>query len=411
MHGNEENMSLESANRAYEILLGDVEGIRNVRNGLQPQLTALLEAADPFFIRYFTGSPQFKNMKRSLQAYAQLPSPGDRTDADFTERIEALKEAAGQLLESASAYIRLKGGEGRNRNERKRVQAANEVCAFARDQLRSLNSLSNHLEDVANEEELLQEEMHNLEAGRNQEAAPDQEEVLNQEAEHNQEVEQEPEDSIYEEGMEAYMNAVLDGEVRDDAELEDVYKENFYTNARRAIDAGSPEKNSCIQYILRILRNMFLPDDETYERLGLTGKHDAEEPLPEKSTKLAKKLMQYMTTREILCKEQEQRLLEEKTEPSLIEIMSEEMEPEAFISLVTETPSFQKALEHLTCAGIYSFAADKNSAELKKLAGKVRAEMPQAARQYLIDLGGEKPSAEIQEKPPVNQQTGRNIQL
>ena len=222
----------------------------------------------------------------------------------------------------------------------------------------------------------------------------------NAEAELGIEQEENSEENLKNEEQEQEQNIEQEDNVLDDAELEKMYKDTFNANGKLAIEGGFTDISDCIRYILRELKNLFISEEKTYEHLGLSGKHDSDEPLSPEAKKTAEKLMKYMTTREVLYKEQEQRQAKEQKEPSLIEIMSAEMEPEEFMTLVTSTPSFQSALRDMTCTGIYNFVADEYSADLKKLAGKVRAEMPQTARQYLKDLGGEPPKKEANE--PVN---------
>ncbi len=391
----------EREERAWNTVLEDMQEIRQSRKNNLPQLTEMINDADPFLIRIFTGSRQFKNMKDSLLDYKMKDLGGRLT---INDSVAQMKRAAEQLHRYANTYLNYKNGEGRNPNERRRIETASVVRDFAVGQLQILTRLEGHLEDwkfvkrtldaeQAEEEykmfrnrrvDPLPEQSQNVEQKQNQNAEPEQ----NQNAKPEQEV-----DTEYEE-------AVMDEAVMDDAELEEVYKETFCVNGKRAVEGGFTDISSCIKYILRELRNLFLPDEKTYERLGLRDRHDSEEPLSPEARKTAEKLMKYMTAREVLYKEQEQRQAEEKEEPSLLEKMSEDMEPEEFMSLVTKTQSFQSALEHMTCAGIYNFVAEENSDQLKKLAGKVRAEMPQTARQYLIELQGEPSKTEVKE--PVN---------
>ena len=441
MRRNEESMSLiearERANTAYNTLLNDVSNLNTTRTDILPELREQLKEADPFYIRNFTSSRQFKNMKQSLNAYADLAALGSRVDPDFAEKRQQMMDAANQLLTTAKEYLDFKGGEGRNTNEKKRVRVAAAIREFARQQVQMLNNIENHLEDVEDAEQNLEELLHqnlqqelytepdqelNLDNEQNpdmnqnldneqhpdmnqnldQEQNPDKEQNLDKE--HDLDKEQNPNMEKNEENADdAYEE--YDANIMDDTELEAVYKGHFYTNGKLAIEGAFADMNSCIQHILKVLKNMFHQDENTYEKLGLVNRHDSEEPLSEEAKATAKQLMQYMVTREVLYNEQEQRLSEENAEPSLIEIMSDEMEPDDFMSLVTQTPSFQTALQDMTCAGIYDFAADATSVELKNLAGKVRLEMPQTAKKFLIELQGDAP----EEHKMQNEQERENV--
>lgn len=409
MRRNEESMSLiearERANTAYNTLLNDVSNLNTTRTDILPELKEQLKEADPFYIRNFTSSRQFKNMKQSLNAYASLGALGGREEPDFADKRQQMMDAATQLLAYAKEYLDFKGTEGRNTNEKNRIRVAGAIREFARQQIQLLNSIESHLEDVEDAEQNLETELRqnlqqelyreenpelNLDNEQNpdmnqnldNEQHPDMNQNLDKEQNPNMEQNEENADDAYEE---------YDANIMDDAELEAVYKGHFYTNGKLAIEGAFADMNSCIQHILKVLKNMFHQDENTYEKLGLVNRHDSEEPLSEEAKVTAKQLMQYMVTREVLYNEQEQRLSEENAEPSLIEMMSAEMEPDDFMSLVTQTPSFQTALQNMTCAGIYDFAADATSVELKNLAGKVRLEMPQTAKKFLTELQGDAP--------------------
>lgn len=345
------------------------ENITGISNGRANNLTQLINQvndADPFLIRVFTGSPHFHDMKESLRTYAQLQDLGSREDPQFKNHIKELATAALNLKTAAQIYLFDKGAEGRSRYERKRIAVAKAVHKFAKDQLQLLINLDGNLEDLKELKEQRRKEIERLE-----------------EEERNKEV------KMLEDMQKAEDEINLGNEEIVEEELEKVYKENFYTDGYQAIDdefSKNNKDNPCISYILRKLKQLLQPFIKTYERLGLSGKHDSQEPLTGDAKELAEKLMRWMTTREVLRVEQEQRLAsEKKEEPTIIEIMSDEMHPDEFISLITKTKSFKTAVDGMTCAGIYNFITD--GTEPKKLAAMIRLELPQVSKQFLSDLG------------------------
>ena len=390
----------ERVNRANAALEVSLEA---VRSGCRDTLTGLVDRvnrADPFFIRYVTGSREFQTMRNTLREYANLQELIRPEEQGFRERRAQMEALAKKLLTDAGQYIQHKNNEGRNRNEKRRLAAATEVLNFARQQLRELTQMENLLEDIAdagiqlgqeeNPEENQAEAVENQqEAEENQaEAVENQQEAVENQAE-------QPENNIEENPEEELQEDILD-----DAGLDAVFREDFYVNGKRKLERKLLDSNDCIKSIIRALRDFFNPQERTYERLGLVQHYDSEEPLNPQEKELAGKLLENLTMREILLKEQEPRLEDEEAEPGLLEIMAAEMEPSDFMTLVTKAPSFQKELEGMTHAGIYTLVAEEDNAALKNLAEKVRIEMPGIARELLFELG-ERPGKQ-QGKNPEN---------
>ena len=446
----------ERVNRANAALEVSLEA---VRSGCRDTLTGLVDRvnrADPFFIRYVTGSREFQTMRNTLREYANLQELIRPEEQGFRERRAQMEALAKKLLTDAGQYIQHKNNEGRNRNEKRRLAAATEVLNFARQQLRELTQMENLLEDIAdagiqlgqeenpeenqaeavenqqeamenqaeaveNQQEAMEnqaeavenqqeEEENQAEAAENQqEAEENQAEAVENQAEpvENQQEEEENQAEAVENQVEQPENDIeenpeeeLQEDILDDAGLDAVFREDFYVNSKRKLERKLLDSNDCIKSIIRALRDFFNPQERTYERLGLVQHYDSEEPLNPQEKELAGKLLENLTMREILLKEQEPRLEDEEAEPSLLEIMAAEMEPSDFMTLVTKAPSFQKELEGMTHAGIYTFVAEEDNAALKNLAEKVRIEMPGIARELLFELGER--SGKQQGKNPEN---------
>lgn len=97
------------------------------------RLMKMLEAADPWHIRMFTGSKQFNDMKKAMAEVQRLKEalPAEPS----SEQQKALHDALEALKTSAETYVGYKGDLTRNTkdSERARINAANSILEFVKD--------------------------------------------------------------------------------------------------------------------------------------------------------------------------------------------------------------------------------------------------------------------------------------
>lgn len=97
------------------------------------RLMKMLEAADPWHIRMFTGSKQFNDMKKAMAEVQRLKE--ELPAEPSSEQQKALHDALDALKASAETYVGYKGDLTRNTkdSERARINAANSILEFVKD--------------------------------------------------------------------------------------------------------------------------------------------------------------------------------------------------------------------------------------------------------------------------------------
>ena len=97
------------------------------------RLMKMLEAADPWHIRMFTGSKQFNDMKKAMAEVQRLKE--ELPAEPSSEQQTALGDALEALKTSAETYVSYKGDLTRNTkdSERARINAANSILEFVKD--------------------------------------------------------------------------------------------------------------------------------------------------------------------------------------------------------------------------------------------------------------------------------------
>lgn len=138
------------------------ENAVNVANETSAAVMTAMDAADPWYIRIFTGSKQFNEMKKAQEAVLKLrdkmgnePSP---------ERLQEMNDALDILEEKANAYLEYKGDidtEAKN-SERSRIRTAKIALTCVNDSRVLLDTYVKSLE-MANANENPQKQEENVE--------------------------------------------------------------------------------------------------------------------------------------------------------------------------------------------------------------------------------------------------------
>lgn len=326
--------------------LDTVKDINKNNDTLPDRLFKQVKDADPFYIVH--GSPEYDDMKKSMNAYASFKVKLDPNDKNFEKNVEKLTKLTNNLLENGNRYLKHKGNSAVKNREIRRVDAAKSVIEFALKQLVSLTHLK-YFKDL-----------------------PAAKKGLNN----------------------THTNASSRPSVNTSQASSSI---DFYRRGKDFAAIGYQVSNNNADEIQKGLNGIFSPEDSVtnwFKGFDLDKPEDFKKPYTGKQKEAAEKLITNLVAKSIVLRTQRNVYPEgNKEKPKTpktpkdrlyakINTLSEGLNYKEFASFIKMTGPLKEALGEITPEKIYTFVTEEKWASVNKLASNVMKDIPVLAAKH-----------------------------